>query len=365
MKISLITYTYNDHEKVLELIKICRKSFTSYYEIVVIDDCSDTPFSISENDVKVIRTATNLGPGQTKRFGLSQLRGDVFLSLDADIRPSAKWLLYSLKYLTDPEVGIVGSQIIPAYTGTMLSKSLYKSHPKKKEDNQVSFLEGSLLLLRKDTWKGVGGLDDYHETTHEDIYLCRKVRNAGYKLISSNQYAVYGTRKIDYLTYVKRETRYATPVYAYEIQNYGTLKTAERICKASAPLIDFCLSTNELAGIYFEMLKISTLMLSMANSFNELLAEVPSEELTSDIFAVLNKLLDTNQRLKDTFFADLKSLGYVQPQAIFQGPSRLDIFFNNFLSLKDKKIFSDLEKNWLQAIRDEAYGNRFDFHYLS
>lgn len=365
MKVSLITYTYNDKGKTLELIKHCRKCGVDFHEIVVVDDCSCIPFMTDDVDVKVIRNSINVGPGQAKRIGLSSLEGDVFFSLDADIRPSPKWLIHSLKYLSDPHVGIVGSQIIPGQTGTLLSRARHRSYQRNRQDRQVAFLQGGIWLIRREAWERVGGLDDYSQTTHEDIYLCRKMQKSGFGLISANAYPVYEKRKIDYRTYVKREAGYGAPVYTYQIQKYGLEGAARKIRDNSAPLIDYCLSSGELAGIYYDLLKTSVLVLNIVKFYGETLGSVPTVQGTGEVFAVLDDLLADDKKLKAAIYSDMQTLGYQKNVKYYQAPGRLAIFFEPFFVLKQQGFLSELEKNWLNAILSENEKGGFDFHYLS
>ncbi|MCX7744122.1 MAG: glycosyltransferase family 2 protein [Flavobacteriales bacterium] len=96
MFLSIIIPVYNEEALVPEVVKLVAStnfpSTVTYWEIVIVDDCStDATYSVVEKliqeipQVRLIRHNKNMGKGAAVRTGISNAHGNVFLIQDADL----------------------------------------------------------------------------------------------------------------------------------------------------------------------------------------------------------------------------------------------------------------------------------------
>lgn len=213
--VSIIIVNY----KTLELIIACINSIFEHtngvnFEIIVVDNFSNDNCKrvIEEhfgNKVRVILSNSNLGFGRANNLGfkLSQGKTIFFLNPDTLLINNAIKILYD--YLsTSAEIGAVGGNLFDEYfRGTNsyiryfpgliyeLRKLVYifswKRIFNKNEDFNISnnYLEvdgitGADLMIKREIFHKLGGFDPEYFMYLEETDLCRRIKNAGYKLYS-------------------------------------------------------------------------------------------------------------------------------------------------------------------------------------
>jgi len=106
------------------------------------------------------------------------------------------------------DVGIVGAKLLyedgsiqhaGVTLGIALASHLYKSFPDGAEGHRgrlvltqdVSAVTAACLLIRREVWEEVGGLDEEFPVAYNDVDLCLKVRAAGYRVLWTPEAKVY------------------------------------------------------------------------------------------------------------------------------------------------------------------------------
>lgn len=117
MKISLIIPMYNEEDNVLRTLVEVNSVMKVYddYEILVVDDGSvdDTyrlaeEFSSNNPNVHVIKQKTNSGMGRALRTGFEHARGEIIITIDADLSYSASHInLLASELINDLTLDIV------------------------------------------------------------------------------------------------------------------------------------------------------------------------------------------------------------------------------------------------------------------
>ena len=121
MKISVILPMYNEEENVLRtLIEVnsVMKDYTDYEILVVDDGSTDETFSLAKefasknSHVLIFRQLVNMGMGKALRTGFENAKGDIIVTIDADLSYSAQHInILTSELLNDETVDIaVGSQ---------------------------------------------------------------------------------------------------------------------------------------------------------------------------------------------------------------------------------------------------------------
>ncbi len=197
----------------VELTQKCLESIAEHtpdgdYEVVLVDNGSrdGTPRLLEclEGNVKIVRNEKNLGFSTACNQGAALASTDRVLFLNNDIEAKAGWLEPLLRTLDeDASVGAVGSKLLfpdgtIQHAGVALLANPHGAFPLGAfhlhyaeladfEDASVpceyQALTGACLMIRRDLFEQVGRFDTYFWNGCEDVDLCLKIREAGWKLV--------------------------------------------------------------------------------------------------------------------------------------------------------------------------------------
>jgi len=187
------------------------------YEIIVVDNASkDNSLAMLARDfpmVKVIANQKNEGFGKANNQGIAIAEGEYIFLLNPDtvvIKNALDQLIGVLK--NNPEVGMVGPSLVKGdnlqpqlggarltrtflsgvvldllyvgripWIGAKLVKKLRYPYDLTKE-SYVQVISGSAMMFRAETLKRVGGFDERFFLCGEDIELCDRFWQRGYKV---------------------------------------------------------------------------------------------------------------------------------------------------------------------------------------
>ncbi len=180
-----------------EVIARCLDSVLSQecdfsFELIVHDDAStDRSLEILESQypsVVLIKSDTNRGFCESTNRMAEQARGDYLLLLNNDTRLHAG----SLQALMDeakrgPDTGVLSLPQYDMTTGELLDRGMFldlfvNPIPTLEKKDEVAFVMGSCLWLRRELWQEVGGFPSWFGSLAEDAYLCARVRLLGLKV---------------------------------------------------------------------------------------------------------------------------------------------------------------------------------------
>jgi N-acetylglucosaminyl-diphospho-decaprenol L-rhamnosyltransferase len=175
---------------------------------------------VGDTRVRIVHNGENLGFGAGCNRGAASAHGDAILFLNPDCRIQADTLARLLAWMAaDTRIGLVGATIIgvqgesepasrrrdpllrralmslsglarfesrwPALAGATLPARADKS---PLED--VDAVSGALMLLPRAVFDRIGGFDEGYFLHCEDLDLCRRVREAGLRVVCANDVRV-------------------------------------------------------------------------------------------------------------------------------------------------------------------------------
>ncbi len=217
VSVTLVTYTYDDHELVRGLLSSITGWTAMPSAIVVVDDGSAEPFTpdlpeeVTERlpDIEVLRVPENRGNTHARALGAARAATRFILSVDADIRFPAHWLAVCLPAAARPGVGMAGTAIRPRTGDDLLSRYLELTYTLNRgAAGSVPFLPGGAWLARRDAFEAVGGFSGYEERFGQDAYLSRRLRDNGYLLWAVGGVEAFEVRRIGRLQMVRRGWRW-------------------------------------------------------------------------------------------------------------------------------------------------------------
>jgi GT2 family glycosyltransferase len=216
--VSLIIPTRNAHRLVRQCIESIRnKTVYTNYEIILVDNGSDDPESLRYFDelttqgVRVIRDDRPFNYSALNNAAVQQARGDLIGLINNDVEViEPGWLCEMISHAERPEVGAVGAKLLYPnntiqHAGVVIGLGGVAGHSHKyfehdasgyffrlKLTSAFSAVTAACLVIRKDVFQEVGGLDeDNLAVAFNDVDFCLKVREAGYRNIFTPYASLY------------------------------------------------------------------------------------------------------------------------------------------------------------------------------
>ncbi|AZB11728.1 glycosyltransferase family 2 protein [Chryseobacterium sp. G0162] len=211
MKLSIIIVNYN----VTQLLRNCLWSIQKYvkeveYEVIVIDNAStDSSWRdlISEfPEVQFIASEMNGGFSKANNQAIHYAKGEYILLLNPDTEFEGFYMKNLLDFSdSQPNFGCLGIRMHDA-EGNFLpeskrsvpdmfnsfeklftnfkknnSKSYYRNDLEEDAVAEIEVMTGAFLLVKKEVYEKIGGLDEAYFMYGEDIDLCYTLIRNGYK----------------------------------------------------------------------------------------------------------------------------------------------------------------------------------------
>lgn len=206
MDVSVIIVNYNTERLILDCLdSIYEKTEGLDFEIIVVDNDSPNKPEIlkSDNRIKYIQSAVNLGFGKANNLGAENAKGEYLFCLNPDtllVNNAIKELYDFME--THPECGICGANLYhddmtPTHSYEKLKPGILqelinsRSITSKRFNEQFnttcfpklcSYVTGATLFIKKNLFISVGGYDKDFFMYYEDTYLCYTVSRLRLKI---------------------------------------------------------------------------------------------------------------------------------------------------------------------------------------
>ncbi len=243
MFFSIIIVNYNTKT----LLKNCLNSIfvncqLNDFEVIVVDnDSRDGSIEMLDKNfkdkVKIIANKENIGFGPANNQGAQIAKGEYLFFLNSDTIIKDDILTLIKNFLeTNSQVGIV-SPCLLLENGTKqefafgnfptLFNSVFRKIDIKNTNNnkprEVDWVSGAALIIRKNIFKKVGGFDENFFMYFEDVDLCKRVWDLGYKIMILPQFFLVhlGGKSID-IDRQRKKYYYTSQDYFYK-KHYGYL----------------------------------------------------------------------------------------------------------------------------------------------
>lgn len=164
--------------------------------------------------VKILQNAHNGGFAGGYNEALRHVTADVFCLLNSDLEVSPGWLEPIRKLMEEhPEAAIVQPKILDLlnkdqfeYAGAAggyldrlgypfcrgrIFQCLEKDHGQYDDITEIFWATGACLVIRSNVFRELGGFDERYFAHQEEIDLCWRARNCGYKVFYTGESEVY------------------------------------------------------------------------------------------------------------------------------------------------------------------------------
>ena len=214
--ISLILVSFNTRDVLRESLQsVAREQGSFRLEIFVVDNNSrDGSVEMVEAEfphVRVIRSEVNLGFGAANNVALEQAKGRYIVLLNSDAFLTPESLRLSVENMdADPSVGLAGGRLVGRDYSWQPSARMFPSivsdfkvmtglaakFPKSRffgsfdrtwadpmEQAEVDWVPGAYSIIRSEALARVGFFDPEFFLYSEEVDLCRRIQEAGYKIM--------------------------------------------------------------------------------------------------------------------------------------------------------------------------------------
>ncbi len=187
---------------------IINKSTYPDYEIIVVENNSETKEiydyykALEHNErIHIVKYEGDFNYSRINNFGISFARGKYVLLLNNDMKViTREWMEELLMYAQRPDVAAVGGKLYYAdnsiqHAGIVIGLGAHRAagHTHYKDDKMhlgymgrlcyaqdVTAVTGACLLVGREQYDQVGGLDENFSVAFNDVDFCLKLRKAGY-----------------------------------------------------------------------------------------------------------------------------------------------------------------------------------------
>ncbi len=206
-----IVIANKDHREDLErcVNSIIEKSTYTNYEIIIVENNSEDPKTFESYEalkkmsdkVSVVKFEGKFNYSKVNNFGVSFAKGEYVLLLNNDTEViTVNWMEEMLMYAQREDVGAVGAKLYYGdrtiqHAGVVIGLGAHRTaghtHYKQSRENlgymgrlcytqNVSAVTGACLLVKKELWDRVGGLNEEFEISLNDVDFCLRLRKEGY-----------------------------------------------------------------------------------------------------------------------------------------------------------------------------------------
>lgn len=212
-KVSIIILSKDHVEDLNRCVEsIEQKSTWRNYEIIIAENNSEKPETfeyyrmIQEKyaNIRVIRWKDEFNYSAINNFGAAHAEGDYYILLNNDTEViTPDWIEQMLGYCQRDDVGIVGAKLYypegtVQHAGAVIGLGGFAGHVLMNESRDadgyfgrlktvqdISAVTAACLMIKKECYLQVGGMDEQLKVALNDMDLCLKVREAG-KLVVFN-----------------------------------------------------------------------------------------------------------------------------------------------------------------------------------
>jgi len=217
-KVAVAILTYNGISYTKQFLKGVVETEYSNLEIYVIDNHSTDEVCVYVKDnfptVNIIELSSNEGFAGGYNTGLSQIEADYFVLLNQDVEVPKNWIQPIIDEMeSDAKLAICQPKILAQknktafeYAGAAggfidflgypfcrgrIFDSLENDNGQYNEPMECFWASGAAFFIRANVFKSFGGFDATFFAHFEEIDLCWRVKNAGYKIAVIPQSFVY------------------------------------------------------------------------------------------------------------------------------------------------------------------------------
>ncbi|MBT8232256.1 MAG: bifunctional riboflavin kinase/FAD synthetase [Bacteroidia bacterium] len=215
---SIVILNYNTKHYLETFLPSVSFSSQKPFDTIVIDNASSDESVKFVNDwfpeVKTIELNQNHGFAKGYNLGLNEINSKYLVLLNSDVEVTPNWLDPLIDYLDTnddcaavmPKIRSLENKDAFEYAGAAggfidifgypfcrgrIFDTVENDTGQYDNPKEIFWASGAALVIKKDVFNKLGGFDDDYFAHHEEIDLCWRIHNAGYKIMVLPESTVY------------------------------------------------------------------------------------------------------------------------------------------------------------------------------
>jgi GT2 family glycosyltransferase len=217
-KVAILILNWNTSRYLKKFLPSILNTTYPNKEVFVIDNFStDDSILMLRRDfpeVKIVEMHSNLGYATGYNLCLSKISADYFLLVNSDIEVTSSFIEPVISFMeSDDSIGICQPKLLsmdtkssfeyagacggwidilgyPFARGRILL-TIEEDTGQYDETTRLFWATGACMFLKSSVYQKVGGFYDYYYMHQEDIDICWRAQNAGYKIYACPEAVVY------------------------------------------------------------------------------------------------------------------------------------------------------------------------------
>jgi glycosyltransferase involved in cell wall biosynthesis len=213
--VSVIVPVFNNPEALAECIDtLYQQSYPAdQFEIVVVDNASMPPLSLSRQHSPTLTTVRCLTPGAyaARNAGVQVARGDILVFIDSDCLAESDWIASGVNALTANPDAVVGGEVamLPPEAWSAVAYYQYLvGFFQQKNIEEKGFSATANLFCRRQQFMVVGGFDE-SLYSGGDREWCWRARHAGYGIVYAPAARVLTSARVTLAAAIRQARRIA------------------------------------------------------------------------------------------------------------------------------------------------------------
>ncbi|CAN5830999.1 glycosyltransferase family 2 protein [soil metagenome] len=218
VNVAVVILNWNGRKFLEDFLPSVIQHNPDFSEIIVADNAStdDSIAWLNKNypAVRVIRNSSNGGFAKGYNEVLAQVEADYFILLNSDVEVTKGWITPVIELMekdhsiaaAQPKIRAFHAKEYFEYAGAAggfidkygypfcrgrIFETVEQDNGQYDDDAEIFWATGACMFVRASVWKEMGGLDEDFFAHMEEIDLCWRMRNRGYKIMYCGKSIVY------------------------------------------------------------------------------------------------------------------------------------------------------------------------------
>lgn len=213
-KVSVVVASYNGDRTLRACLESLERLNYPNYEIILVDDGStDTTAQLAAPYTKVrYFRQLHLGLSVARNVGIGAATGEIVAFTDSDCRADEDWLYYLVGHLLNSNfVGIGGHNFLPpedSFVAAAVQVSPGGPAHVMLNDRLAEHIPGCNMAFYKWALMEIGGFDPIYQRAGDDVDICWRLQQCGYKIGFSPPGFVWHYRRSTIAGYLNQQRGY-------------------------------------------------------------------------------------------------------------------------------------------------------------
>jgi O-antigen biosynthesis protein len=213
-KVSVVVCAYNAERTMDRCLASLEKLQYPNHEVIVVNDGStdDTRKICERYDFIRLINQENKGLSAARNVGLEASTGEIIAYTDSDCMVDPDWLTYLVARFQSSSFAAVGGPNLPPPDDCLVASCVAVSPGAPAhvllDDEVAEHIPGCNMAFRRETLEAISGFDPLFRTAGDDVDVCWRLQNKGYKIGFSPAAVVWHFRRNTVRDYIKQQRGY-------------------------------------------------------------------------------------------------------------------------------------------------------------